>query len=155
MYIMKFSLVRMAFLPIWDGWTLIFFLPLLTIDIYGSPDRARYRVLPIYCGPIYRRIWYSGCRNNAVQYSMILHHCSYWGRIQTRVRTHKKTTHTSPKQASFGVSFVRIINKNWLCYNGTMMYIALACWTPFFYYLSGEFLKTWQPRAMYIFPKSC
>ena len=25
MYIMKFSLVQMAFLPIWDGWMLIFF----------------------------------------------------------------------------------------------------------------------------------
>ena len=48
--------------------------------------------------------------------------CSNWGRTSCYIRlwTHK-TPHSSPSQASYGVSIVKIWGENCLCYNGTTL----------------------------------
>ena len=50
------------------------------------------------------------CRYNAVHYSKILHTSLQWRRLKARLNL-KKTQQISPSQASYGVSFAKILGK--------------------------------------------
>ena len=92
---------------------------------------------PLHIEPCYSHTWstyttYWGNIFPNIQSSAVItqsnitwyctHHCRNWGRISVQRLSPQKTSHSSPWRANYGMSFVNILQKNWLFYIGTTLY---------------------------------